>query len=63
MGLMCMLCGGDVDDVDFMCMLCGGDVDGSAMWSFHIERILVIPCLMSYFQQTNTMHLKTSSLQ
>ena len=24
---MCMLCGGDVDDVDFMCMLCGGDVD------------------------------------
>ena len=23
----CMLCGADVDDVEFMCMLCGGDVD------------------------------------
>ena len=27
MYVMCMLCGGDVDEVDLMCMLCGGDVD------------------------------------
>ena len=50
---MCMLCGGDVDDVDLMCMLCGGDVDPQCGVStcphLHIGRILVVPCLLSYF--------------
>ena len=50
---MCMFCGGDVDDVDLMCMLCGGDVDPQCGVStcphLHIGRILVVPCLLSYF--------------
>ena len=53
---MCMLFGGDVDDVDFMCLLCGGDADDvdpqcgvSTCPHLHIEQILVIPCLLSYF--------------
>ena len=53
---MCMLCGCDVDDVDFMCMLCGGDVDDMdpqcgvfTCPHLHFGRILVIPCLLSYF--------------
>ena len=56
MDLMCMLCGGDVDDMDLMCMLCGGDVDDvdpqsgvSTCPHLHIGRILVVPCLLSYF--------------
>ena len=45
-----------MDDVDLMCMLCGGDVDDvdprcgvSTCTHLQIGRILVVPCLLSYF--------------
>ena len=63
--IMCMQCGGYVDDVEVMCMLCGGCVDDvtphcgvSTCPHLHIKRIPVIPCLQSYFSQTDTKHLK-----
>ena len=59
-----------MDDVDFMCMLCGGDVYNvdpqcgvSTCPHLNIGQIPVIYCLLSYFKQTNIMHLKTSLLQ
>ena len=49
-----------MDDVDFMCMLCGGDVDDVdpqcgvfTCPHLHIGRILVIPCLLSCFGRKN----------
>ena len=55
-----MLCGADMNDVDFMCMLCGGDVDDvdpqcGVFTCPHLQigRILVIPCLLSYSRRKN----------